>query len=102
MDSFPQNRLVLFLSQQCDACRRTLELKEDVRGVDFEINWVTQSRINGMYQMLTNTADIYPRLINKRDLPAVPALYDPVLDQMFIGLDEIEKYFSLSGLISED
>jgi hypothetical protein len=102
VSEIPGNRLVLFLNKQCDACQQVIELSRDVADVDFEYNWVVPSRVAGMYLMADSTKESYPKLIKKSDLPTVPALYDPTLDEMIVGLEAIEAYFRLSGLLPTD
>lgn len=95
------NRLVLFLSKQCRVCERVLDLIEGIDDVDFRETWVMPAR-NGMYQV-TNIATKpgeLPILIGKKELPAVPALFDPVTKELVFAYDGIGQYLLDAGLLT--
>lgn len=100
--NFPENRLVLFLSRQCEACAEVQRIIQDVTAdIDWDIKWVTPSR-KGLYQLVSGEVRDYPILFRKKDLPAVPALHDPTLSETVFGVGEITKYLKDTGLLETD
>lgn len=99
--SFPENRLALFLSRQCEACAAVRRMCAEIKGVDWHIVEVMPAR-TGQYQLVPKDVKDYPILFNKTQLPAVPALFDPTLKQLCTGFVEIKKYLVDSGLVDPE
>lgn len=95
--------LVLFTRRDCEFCRQAIELVNRSSGARFAIYEVFQSRIEGKLQLRRlgeQIADI-PVLIDANKIPAVPCLYDPLLDEYVGGIDDIDKYLEDSGLLDD-
>ena len=93
---------VLIIKDGCDVCRQVTELIEenisDGKIVDYR---VYQSRVKDMWEIRAVGKEIegFPKLLSSDQIQEVPMLYDPVLDDMVIGAEEIEEYLEDTGLI---
>jgi len=95
--------LVLFLKYDCDICN---DLEKDIeklrRRIDIRTYYVFDSRIPGKLEIRAvgcNSLDGLPTLIDDDEIVEVPSLYDPVLDEMMVGLEDINEYLEECGLL---
>ncbi len=95
--------LILFLRYDCEVCS---DIKKDLSGlldyVDIRMYYVFDSRIEGKVEIRAigcEAIEGLPTLIDEDEIVEVPSVYDPQLDEMMIGVEEINEYFQECGLI---
>lgn len=93
--------LILFTRLDCEFCAEAMELCSTVKYVKIAPYRVFTSRVKDMVEIrgLDFALDGLPTLVQESEIPKVPMLFDPVLGQRMLGLEEIEKYFEQTGLI---
>lgn len=93
---------VLIVKDGCSACQQVTSLIFDhIEDNKILLYTVFQSRIKNMWEIRPLGEDIegLPKLFSSDQINEVPILYDPVLDEMLIGAEDIEEYLEHTGLI---
>lgn len=95
------SQLVLFIRTDCEFCAQAQDLLKDVSLAEIKTFVIFQSRMEGMLQMrpVNDPPEDYPVLIKEEEIPEVPCLYDPILNQRMMGINSIEKYLEDTGLL---
>jgi len=95
---------ILLVRDGCEACYQVVQLiKEPLADGKIVIYNVFQSRKQGMWEIRAEGAEIegLPTLFSSDQIKEVPMLYDPVLDDIVTGLEDIEEYLEETGLLNE-
>lgn len=95
---------VLIVRDGCDVCREIIGLvHEHIEDGKIVVYRVFQSRVEKMWEIRAVGKEIegLPTLLSSDQIQEVPILYDPILDDMVIGAEEIEEYLEDTGLLDE-
>jgi len=98
----PKKAVILIIKDGCEACRNITSLiGEHIMEGKVVVYRVFQSRIKNMWEIRAVDQGIegFPTLLSSDQIYEVPVLYDPVLEDMLVGEEEIEEYLSDTGLI---
>tara|TARA_Y100000385_G_scaffold274378_1_gene317504 strand:+ start:2080 stop:2400 length:321 start_codon:yes stop_codon:yes gene_type:complete len=95
--------LVLFLRYDCEICSETKkDLQKIQEYVDIRMYYVFDSRIDGKVEIRAIECEAiegFPTLVDDDEIIEVPSLYDPQLDEMLVGVEEINEYLEECGLV---
>lgn len=95
--------LILFLRYDCEVCNDIKKDIQDIREyVDIRMYYVFDSRVEGKVEIRAIECEAiegFPTLIDDDELIEVPSLYDPELNEMMIGVEEIVEYMEECGLL---
>ena len=97
-----QRASVLIIRDGCTACQEVMSWIEDaIQENKIIIYQVFQSRVKNMWEIrpIGTSIEGIPTLLFSDQISEVPLLYDPVLDDMVIGAEDIEEYLEDTGLI---
>ena len=97
-----QKASILIVKDGCDLCQQVINTGRDaITDGKLVVYRVFQSRIKGMWEIRALGAEIkgLPTLFSQDQIKEVPILYDPILDDMVIGAEDIEEYFEDTGII---
>lgn len=97
----PSDRIILFLSMNCDACRRLENELPEIEGVEFTKYWVMPSRLNNKFNIRPQLDSVegMPLVVDKSQLPILPAALDTKTQELSYGFDGIMQYLESCGLI---
>lgn len=93
---------VLIVRDGCSACQEVVSwIEGPIRDEKIVIYKVFQSRIPGMWEIRAMGKELegIPTLLSSDQINEVPMLYDPVLDDIVIGAEDIEEYLEETGLL---
>ena len=93
---------VLIIRDGCSSCEEVVSwIGEAISDNKIILYKVFQSRIKDLWEIRAVGAKIegLPTLLSSDQIKEVPLLYDPILDDMVIGSEDIEEYLEDTGLI---